>query len=63
LTSTFAAFHKGDVNRAPHTAVTSLIDRIMKLMVSLLRDIVAKLCKWVRRRIKAVVEAGGDVFY
>jgi hypothetical protein len=34
----------------------------MKLMVSLLRDIVAKLCKWVRRRIKAVAEAGGDVF-
>jgi hypothetical protein len=32
------------------------------LMVSLLRDTMAKICKWVRRRIEGVMEAGGHFF-
>jgi hypothetical protein len=44
-TAKFAAFCTGDGHKAPHYAVSSLIAKIMELIVSLLRDTATKACR------------------
>jgi hypothetical protein len=51
-----------DVNRSPHNTAASLKEKITDVMANLPRDTVAKACRRFRRRIEAVVEAGGDFF-
>jgi hypothetical protein len=53
---------EGDVNKVPHNTISSLMVDIMKVMPIHMRDTVAEDSKLLRRRIEAVVEAGGYFF-
>jgi hypothetical protein len=48
----YAAFCKGDLNRASYNAVPSLMAKIMELMVVLLRDTMAKACSGFTGRMR-----------
>jgi hypothetical protein len=51
-----------DVNKAPHNTAASLMAKITEVMATLPRATVSLACKRFRRRIEAVVDAGGDFF-
>ncbi len=51
-TTKYAAFCKGDVNRASYNAVPSLMAKITEVMVILLRDTMAKACSHFNGRMR-----------
>jgi hypothetical protein len=51
-TTKYAAFFRGDVNRASYNAVPSLMVKIMEVMDILLRDIVVKACSSFNGRMR-----------
>jgi hypothetical protein len=49
-----------EVNKHPHSTLTSLRDKISEVMADIDREVIICICKKFRSRIEAIVEDSGD---